>query len=582
MSTTIKRIALVAVAALSLGVVSVAPSHAANSVLAFGTGDSAGADNTTGYGVAGAFNYITVNVTSAAADYVLTTDSTFLGQGDASPVGTLSADSKSLSMTDTGVTGIRVATPSVGTVTVKYWVRTGGVLASTAAESVVVTVNASAQSGVFSAAKSTVYVASGETSTAVTADATVNKVATADSTNAAATVQVTLADALAAAYNDTVTATIISGGGVISGSDSSTVSASGWDATANQYTKSVRTVGGKAYFTVFANGQAGVTTIVVKLNDGTTLATKTVTFSSTTVASISATVKKNFVLASTSATTGVFAVTLKDAAGNAIQNSGTVSATPASGTTVGGAGSCSWDSTDLVYYCQVQGLAADKFGVVEYTFSHSSAPSASVNAKASVTFSSKVAASFVIADTTANAGGDVIYTITAKDANGYAVPDGSAVGNYVSSVTTTGGIVKEIDTTTATSTAGVFTVKGTAPLVSTTLTSTFNLSGTAGAASTYFAAALAGTTPKASAVVSNAASDAAIDAANEATAAANDATDAALAAADAADAATTAAQNAVDAVQELSDKVDALIKGLKAQITALTNLVIKIQKKVKA
>ena len=42
--TTFKRIALVAVAALSLGVLSVAPSQAANAVLTFGTGDAAGAD----------------------------------------------------------------------------------------------------------------------------------------------------------------------------------------------------------------------------------------------------------------------------------------------------------------------------------------------------------------------------------------------------------------------------------------------------------------------------------------------------------------------------------------------------------
>ena len=53
-------------------------------------------------------------------------------------------------------------------------------------------------------------------------------------------------------------------------------------------------------------------------------------------------------------------------------------------------------------------------------------------------------------------------------------------------------------------------------------------------------------------------------------------------AADAADAATTKAQEAVDAVATLSAQVSKLITALKAQITTLTNLVIKIQKKVKA
>jgi hypothetical protein len=73
-----------------------------------------------------------------------------------------------------------------------------------------------------------------------------------------------------------------------------------------------------------------------------------------------------------------------------------------------------------------------------------------------------------------------------------------------------------------------------------------------------------------------------IDAANEATDAANAATDAANAAAEAADAATAAAQDAQAAVAELATKVASLIAGIKAQITTLTNLVIKIQKKVKA
>jgi hypothetical protein len=74
----------------------------------------------------------------------------------------------------------------------------------------------------------------------------------------------------------------------------------------------------------------------------------------------------------------------------------------------------------------------------------------------------------------------------------------------------------------------------------------------------------------------------AADAAAEATDAANAATDAANAAAEAADAATAAAQDAADAVAALSAQVASLISGLKSQLTALTNLVIKIQKKVKA
>jgi hypothetical protein len=75
---------------------------------------------------------------------------------------------------------------------------------------------------------------------------------------------------------------------------------------------------------------------------------------------------------------------------------------------------------------------------------------------------------------------------------------------------------------------------------------------------------------------------AAADAAAEATDAANAATDAANAAAEAADAATAAAQDAADAVAALATSVEAMVRDLKRQITALTNLVIKIQRKVRA
>jgi hypothetical protein len=112
--------------------------------------------------------------------------------------------------------------------------------------------------------------------------------------------------------------------------------------------------------------------------------------------------------------------------------------------------------------------------------------------------------------------------------------------------------------------------------------------GTATTAETYVGSSIApaGVNSATAAAVSDTAaidqSQAATDAAAEATDAANAATDAANAAAEAADAATAAAQDAADAVAALSAQVATLISGLKSQLTALTNLVIKIQKKVKA
>jgi len=74
-------------------------------------------------------------------------------------------------------------------------------------------------------------------------------------------------------------------------------------------------------------------------------------------------------------------------------------------------------------------------------------------------------------------------------------------------------------------------------------------------------------------------SQAAVDAATEATDAANAATDAALAAADAADAATAAAEDASAAVATLAKSVNTALDNLKKQITALTKLVNKLLKK---
>ena len=124
--------------------------------------------------------------------------------------------------------------------------------------------------------------------------------------------------------------------------------------------------------------------------------------------------------------------------------------------------------------------------------------------------------------------------------------------------------------------------------VVTTATFTATTTGTAstaetGVGATFSAAGVSSVTVEVAAdTTTSDAATAASDAAAEATDAANAATDAANAAAEAADAATAAAQDAADAVAALSTQVSEMIDSLKKQITALTNLVIKIQKKVKA
>jgi len=165
---------------------------------------------------------------------------------------------------------------------------------------------------------------------------------------------------------------------------------------------------------------------------------------------------------------------------------------------------------------------------------------------------------------TDGAAGDAIsFNISAVDANGYPVADGTSVSLVANNGA---GIIHNAKTTSN----GTF--KSTS-LPSVVLGSTGPVNVTA---------LNNGKSGSAQVTVNGSQTNDAIDAANEATDAANAATDAANAAAEAADAATAAAQDAQAAVAELATSVASLIAGIKAQITSLTNLVIKIQKKVKA
>jgi trimeric autotransporter adhesin len=159
-----------------------------------------------------------------------------------------------------------------------------------------------------------------------------------------------------------------------------------------------------------------------------------------------------------------------------------------------------------------------------------------------------------------NAGSeDSVVTITAGSATATPLPCYGQTGNLAG---------MNVCSTAATQTAYTATTVGTATTAET------------GVGASFAPAGVGSVTVAVAAGIDNA--QVAADAAAEATDAANAATDAANAAAEAADAATAAAQDAADAVAALSTEVTALISALRKQITSLTNLVIKIQKKVKA
>jgi len=599
--TSIKRIALVAAAALTIGGFSAVSAHAAdNAVLFPAVGDGASFTSPTGAGttltgVAADGNSVQVGVVTGTSGILTISGSTF-SSVTASVGATVATGGATVSLSSTtGTAYVTIPTPTVGSITVNYKKQTSpGINSATVTESVVITVNAAASSGIFSAAKSTVYLASGETSVAVAADASVVAASTVNLDTAVATIQVHLADSLGAAYKDSITATITSGPGVIFGSnDSKTVgvNTTSFASTAGSplYSTTVAGVssnGGEirdTYFGIFANGQTGTSLVTIKNSAGTVLATKSITFYSLTPASVKATVLKAYVLNSNTATNKVFSVVVSDSAGNPISNPSITMTVPA-GSTVGVAGTCVYNSTDAVSYCTAAAnttqVTAATDATETYTFTAGTATTT-----AAVKFVSGVLTTVSVAGpASADPGTKTNYTLTALGANGSPLPDGAYVPGaiFTNADPSTNASLVAIPFgkgETITLAAGIATDYTYAPF-SGSLSASWTVAGTLGAtantAASYDGSAFtAAGVAKALAGTSVAADDVAVTANSDATAAANAATDAANAAADAADQATAA-------VTELQTQVVALIAAIQKQITALTVLINKIKVKVKA
>jgi hypothetical protein len=417
------------------------------------------------------------------------------------------------------------------------------------------------------AAKTTSFLNTGETTTA-TADATVSASLALSASAQAATIVVAPKNAAGTAIANVtfpITATITGPGSL------------GIDTVAN--VASIASVGravtgttGHYAIGVFSDGTAGVATVTI--STGTTvLATETVTFYGA-AASITPTVV-NSVLAIGN-NVGAITAVVKDAAGVLVPNV-TVYAVSATAAAVSNSyTSCGASSATGVVTCDLAGVAAGT-AAITLTLNSASTGTSTVSA---------VAGTMRVSDGVATA---VAYTF---DKDTYAPGQAAVIKATVSNAAG----VMPAGTYTVLTSAGVtanYTISGlpaaTVLAVGSTGAATYTvtiptgITGDLQLAGTSSATTIAATFGKATIV--NAAQDtaqAAVDAAAEAIDAANAATDAANAAAEAADAATAAAQDAADAVAALSVSVAAMIDSLKKQITALTNLVIKIQKKVKA
>jgi len=349
-------------------------------------------------------------------------------------------------------------------------------------------------------------------------------------------------------------------------------------------------VGGNAPATgspiyVWATGTAGKATITVKSISGQLIGTKTVYFygAVTTLANATDPKPKTIVRSGGKTLTGAWDISATDAAGQ--PRPGLTLSCVSSNTLV--IASCAFtDNSDGTYSMDLTSASGSTSGQTATITARVVDPAVTTStayitaAAVTVTTGSSVNTVTITTDKSSyEAGEQMIVTVTAKDSSGNPVYDSAALAALSSNKTVTG--LSNV----ATSFTG-----GVADSVSRdtdgTVLQTYRVFAPASSGDftiylDYVNVALATVRASVTATVASE-SAAAVDAANEATDAANAATDAANAAAEAADAATAAAQDAQAAVAELATSVASLIAGIKAQITSLTNLVIKIQKKVKA
>jgi acylphosphatase len=621
--TTFKRIALVAVAALGLGVLSVAPSSATITGLTVtpvaGTSAAGASDSTTAatISIAGFIDNLKDTVTveiiengarpTAVSSYTAGVPrlfyletSTATSVVNKSALGTSSGtytsqQSATDSITVGAVNPLKLFSGTAGAIGAKFGVQLDSVTAplygtynyyavvksysaalgdtftlSTQYVPFSITVAKPASlSTTVAPASSTAFIGA---ATNAAADEIITSVATA-STTAVGLISVRTKNANGSAAAESITATITGAGllrfGTVSGS-SLTIAGTG--------TSDIE---------VLANGTAGVGTITVSTPTAT-FAPKTVTFYAKSPKTITASVYNPVLVVGTNAK--AVKATAVDANGIAWTGQLYIYASTAADALIGGSATapvaCSYDSTKLAHFCPIttKAVGTASFVVTDQSLAtgsetaYAAAMSAATSSAVAVTVSNAAPATVKLAfdKATYQPYEKAIITVTVLDSTGKTLG-----GQTFANALATGGITS----TQAFSSNGTTAVDLTPVSITTSADSSSTAPRTAGSYTytvympsqgTVTISATGGTSlaaagqvaVSASATISNSAVDAA--------------TDAALAAADAADAATAAAQDASDAVAALSATVATLVASLKAQITSLTNLVIKIQKKVKA
>ena len=598
--------------------------------LAYATGDSAAAaPYEVGTGVAGVANTVTVTaLTSGAASrraLVTVSGSDATISTTTGDTATVAADFKSALITASAAaatpktSNIFIKTPTVGTITVSLFNETAansGLFSSTAANTVTITVNATALNGV--AVSSLVYAVTGQTATA--ADVTAESTDTYDSTPQVYTAtSSTVAKATYEVIQLDSIGSNVAGSATKSVSIETTLGSVGTAANTPVGAYAALAATGAAnpqLLYLFSDGRSGKGVVTVKVN-GATVKTFNVTFVSTTIAKLTIAPFRP-VIATTIGSTEGGAATATDDTSNYVKSSWQFilnafdandnpnqSTTAPAVTITSSDPSCATAAlgtsfSDVYNGWAVTGTAVGAACSTTITVKNTSTGLISVTGVIRVGSTVMSDLTMTLDKAEYEPGEKVTLTLTAKSADGQAPADGTYPNLLTTAVNSTqvltsypfSGYSPALASATAgypdagdvTFTGGKATATFYAPANNFTVSATtnpyngrltYNMQGLALSAKGTIKA-----TAAQQAAIDTA--QAASDAAAEATDAANAATDAANAAAEAADAATAAAQDAADAVAALSTQVSEMMDALKKQITALTNIIIKIQKKVKA
>ena len=601
--TSIKRIALVAVAALGFGMVSTVSASAAPNktlwdVTASQTESGEGTATTTATQIVGANNYVELTANDDYEDAntitvlkVTGSTITYTATAGNNTAGVVNSALTEVSYADDLIDGnvVRISAATAGTVYAKYYSRavTNGVPTDTLRQTITITVSAVKK---WSNRYSTATIAKNGNQATVAGSGQTDILAPKGSLNAAAikVASITIDFEDDADTNlSTPTGEYPAVRAVVSGPGN--VQFNGENAVGRDI--SLVTVAQAPVIDIFNDGTAGTSTISIYV-DGVLWTTKSLKFYGTVSALavtqglyVASTTGGSWGCGNTDATCDGSTVALTPAA--------VISATDALGTPVPFLSFSAVSSDTTVYASSTTAAETVATGTGSYNANVVAVGNGTSGKTATVTYRTLLAdgVTYVSAapltyaiggaataikfsvEAAEKAGLKGTFTLSKTDASGNKAYDAIHAVAFKSNVAVTASIFPASSNTQTNSSSNQLIINGSKtwdffnPLVASSVTFDVTVDSLLTGTQTF--------------AVGSASQDA-LDAANEATDAANAATDAANAAAEAADAATAAAQDAQAAVAELATKVASLMAGIKAQITSLTNLVIKIQKKVKA